>query len=537
MNDPVSAYNWLKRGEAEFLNYTLNGLITRMQAEAEAGNFSAALTRMQQLETASQAADRLDQARIRLERALAACQMHDPSLAAQQLETALELLGPGADRSSVYAHTYAVANWILGLLTMPLSSPALTAATAWQNSLGAFEYLATEPGLTGSVQGWYLDRRAEMLQAIDAALDGRMAGPALQQATLQPGRLASIAVFGQLSIARFGRPGLPPGPAGQLPLQPSQDEFRIAGLLYHLFGLRGPSRLLALDSARQYCALQVSGDWMNRVEVDPEDYVLLRFQEEAESGDIVAVEVFNAYPSAMVYHLLMNKDAITLRPQSTNPAHQTFEFGSDEGDRYHVYGVVLGVFKPSAHGPPPPPEEQAAPEQEVEGAPIPVEDFLQTFRIYSDIPAGGPQAAPTFTGRHVELDRFIIADRPYTIKNLRRSGRRINPRSGNLIILRVSGDSMNDPEKANIQDGDYVLLLRQNSADDGDIVAAEIRGEDTLATLKRYRVRNSRIALVPESTNPEHQEREFSRPQPGEPAAEQPFHIQGIALAVFKPYP
>ncbi|HEX9617619.1 MAG TPA: S24 family peptidase, partial [Anaerolineales bacterium] len=158
-------------------------------------------------------------------------------------------------------------------------------------------------------------------------------------------------------------------------------------------------------------------------------------------------------------------------------------------------------------------------------------------QIFSGIPAGGPSAAPTFTGRYMEIDRFIIDDRPYYCKNLRGSGRLIKPRSGNLIILRVSGDSMNDPEKANIQDGNYVLLLRQNSADDGDIVAAEIRGEDTLATLKRYRVRNSRIALVPESTNPEHQEREFSRPQPGEPAAEQPFHIQGIALAVFKPYP
>ena len=144
---------------------------------------------------------------------------------------------------------------------------------------------------------------------------------------------------------------------------------------------------------------------------------------------------------------------------------------------------------------------------------------------------------PTFANLYVELDRFIIDDWPYYIVSLLNKGRKINPRSGDVIILRVSGDSMNDPEKANIQDGEYVLLRRQDSAEDGDIVAAEIRGVDTKAKLKRYQFRSNRVALVPESTNPEHQEREFLRPRPGEPAAKQPFHIQGIALAVFKPYP
>lgn len=530
MHDPVSAYHWLKRGDDEYINFTLHNLISRLQAEIEAGQLSAALECLEQLEIASQGADRLEQAWVRLECALAACQIHDPSLATAHLNTALELLGPGAGRSRIYAHTFAVASWLLGLLTMPLSGPAHAAATAWQNSLQAFEFLGVEPGLSASAQGWYQDRRAEMQQAIAGALAGRSPGPARQHVTLLSGRLNAIDVFKDIS-----------NPVEKLHLQPAQEEFRIANWPYRLYSLRGPRRMLALDSARQYRAVQVSGNWMDRIGVDPGDYLLLCHQEQAESGDVVLVQVFNADPSARVYHLHRKMDVTILSPQSTNSEHPTFEFGPGEGDRYHVYGVVIGVFKPSSPEPQPSPEEQAAAEQEAEGAPIPVEDFLQTFPIYSDIPAGGPQAVPTFTGRYVELDRFMIDDRPYTIKNLRGKGSKINPRSGKLIFLRVSGSSMNDPEKADIQNGDYVLLRWQDSASDGDIVAAEIRGVDTRATLKRYRERNGEIRLVPESTDPEFQEPIFSRIYTKDDlensGTEQPFYIKGVALAVFKPYP
>jgi SOS-response transcriptional repressor LexA len=538
MNDPVSAFAWL-RGREHLFHFTHDRLIHHMHAEAEAGDFSTALALMVQLETASQAADRLDQAEMRLECALAAWQMHDPSLATRQVESALALLGPGADRSSRYAHCYGTANWLLGLLTMPLSGSALAAATAWQNSLDAFEYLATEPGLTFSDQAWYLDRRADMFQRIDEALVGRPQGLALQPVTLQSSGPVSLEVHAEFSIARYGRPGLPPSVQGPLRLASQAEVFQIAGRPHRLFGLRGPRRILILDPSDRFCALKVTGNWMNRIGIDPGDYILLRFGEGADNGDIVAVEIFSGNSSAMVYHLHRKKDTIILNPQSTNPANQTFEFGPADGNLYSIYGVVLGLFKPSAPAPTPPPTEQANPDQEVESKPIPIEDYLRAFRIFSAIPAGGPEAAPTFSGRYLELNRFLINDRPFFIKNLRGSGKMVKPRSGNLIVLQVSGKSMNDPDKANIQDGDYVLLLRQGAADDGDIVAAEIRGEDTLATLKRYRARRGEIMLLPESIEPEFTDPKYRTvykahelaPADGEP----PFHIQGIALAVFKP--
>lgn len=62
---------------------------------------------------------------------------------------------------------------------------------------------------------------------------------------------------------------------------------------------------------------------------------------------------------------------------------------------------------------------------------------------------------------------------------------------GDLFMLKVEGDSMVD---AAICDGDWVVVRRQNSAEDGDIVAA-LLGEE--ATVKSFRRRDGRVWLMP----------------------------------------
>ena len=62
---------------------------------------------------------------------------------------------------------------------------------------------------------------------------------------------------------------------------------------------------------------------------------------------------------------------------------------------------------------------------------------------------------------------------------------------GELFILRVSGDSMID---AAICDGDWVVVRRQNTAENGEIVAALIDGEATVKTLQR---RGGTVWLLP----------------------------------------
>jgi repressor LexA len=53
---------------------------------------------------------------------------------------------------------------------------------------------------------------------------------------------------------------------------------------------------------------------------------------------------------------------------------------------------------------------------------------------------------------------------------------------GTLFMLRVRGESMID---AGILDGDFVVVRQQDTADNGDIVAAMIDGEATVKTFKR----------------------------------------------------
>jgi repressor LexA len=62
---------------------------------------------------------------------------------------------------------------------------------------------------------------------------------------------------------------------------------------------------------------------------------------------------------------------------------------------------------------------------------------------------------------------------------------------GTHFLLRVVGDSMTD---AAIVDGDWVVVLQQPTADNGDIVAAMIDGEATVKTLQR---RDGHVWLIP----------------------------------------
>jgi repressor LexA len=70
-------------------------------------------------------------------------------------------------------------------------------------------------------------------------------------------------------------------------------------------------------------------------------------------------------------------------------------------------------------------------------------------------------------------------------------------KGGEHFALRVSGKSMTG---AGILDGDVVVVRRQDSAADGDVVAALLPGpgEDE-ATVKRLRRRGGRVTLHPEN--------------------------------------
>ena len=64
---------------------------------------------------------------------------------------------------------------------------------------------------------------------------------------------------------------------------------------------------------------------------------------------------------------------------------------------------------------------------------------------------------------------------------------------GELFILRTYGNSMID---VGIKENDFIVVRQQNTANDGDIVAALVNGE---STLKRIYHKGSKIVLHPEN--------------------------------------
>lgn len=72
---------------------------------------------------------------------------------------------------------------------------------------------------------------------------------------------------------------------------------------------------------------------------------------------------------------------------------------------------------------------------------------------------------------------------------------------GSLFALRVQGDSMID---ASVLDGDVVIIRHQETANDGDMVAAWIEGDEE--TTLKYLFREGRnVRLQPANPNPEYQ--------------------------------
>ena len=87
---------------------------------------------------------------------------------------------------------------------------------------------------------------------------------------------------------------------------------------------------------------------------------------------------------------------------------------------------------------------------------------------------------------------------------------------GELFLLHASGDSMTG---AGIDDGDLVLIKKQEETRNGDIVVAFVEGEGN--TLKRYKQYGHTIFLHPE--NPKYRDIPL-----------QECKVQGVAISVIK---
>lgn len=103
------------------------------------------------------------------------------------------------------------------------------------------------------------------------------------------------------------------------------------------------------------------------------------------------------------------------------------------------------------------------------------EDSMASVPLVGRIAAGGPITAEQSVEDVFSLPREFVGH-------------------GDLFMLKVSGDSMID---AAICDGDWVVVRQQNTAVNGEIVAALLDDE---ATVKTFRQRDGHTWLLPQNT-------------------------------------
>ena len=101
-------------------------------------------------------------------------------------------------------------------------------------------------------------------------------------------------------------------------------------------------------------------------------------------------------------------------------------------------------------------------------------DEIEHVPVIGRVAAGSPILAEQDTDGTIPFPAFMTDENEY-------------------FVLAVRGNSMIG---AGISDGDYVLVKRQNTANNGDIIAAMIDGD---ATVKRYFVERDCIRLQPEN--------------------------------------
>lgn len=121
--------------------------------------------------------------------------------------------------------------------------------------------------------------------------------------------------------------------------------------------------------------------------------------------------------------------------------------------------------------------------------------------LYGRIAAGLPIEALRDTDNHVEVPMALLG-------------------AGEHFALEVAGDSMIE---AGILDGDTVIILKGDTAENGQIVVALI--DDTEVTLKRLRRRGNSIALEP--CNVRHETRIFPADR---------VKVQGRIVALMRAY-
>ena len=139
----------------------------------------------------------------------------------------------------------------------------------------------------------------------------------------------------------------------------------------------------------------------------------------------------------------------------------------------------------------------------MDGKGKPLEDIVQV-PLVGNVACGMPIFAEELIEEWIPLSTKLVRSNP-----------------ADIFMLRAKGDSMN---LAGIDNEDFVIVRKQNYAEEGDKVVALLGTE---ATVKKIHFTEEGVSFIPMSTNPEHKD---LQPEQGT------FMIQGKVVGVIKNY-
>lgn len=216
----------------------------------------------------------------------------------------------------------------------------------------SYSYLVQEPGWYQEVrwkvvESLYETRRRDQYQGISPLKLRSLPAEAVKPAHPRPERRAPP--------TKKRRPVIPPIPVYQhVPaggwgvVEPDEigyvetDELTIEGVPHQAFDLSGRGQVVLKESER-YALVHITGTSMNKRDIQPEDYVLIRRQEDAEHNDLVLAARLDIDPEATLKRLHKQGNIIELHPDSYD-SHPILSL--QKRDQLSILGIAIAVLKP-----------------------------------------------------------------------------------------------------------------------------------------------------------------------------------------------
>jgi SOS-response transcriptional repressor LexA len=253
-------------------------------------------------------------------------------------------------------HDKGVCCWLLGCVYW-FENNSVNALAQWEYALRHFKEQKLKNGRGLGLEAWYSDVIQEIEDAIIYAAEHE--SPPVpnhrfsKKSVAEHHSLQSLPVIGQIPA---GTPmNVLPSPTDTM----EANRFQIGGQDYCIVSLiTGEKTVHLRQRDRYYFLLRVIGNSMNQSSPEPIEngnYVLIRQQDMANSGDIVAAVITKDQGEneqmATLKRYLTRNGIIILKPESDAPEFQkpvytSREFNLQE-DEFQIRGVAIAVLKPA----------------------------------------------------------------------------------------------------------------------------------------------------------------------------------------------